>query len=230
MRQNFFPGYDNDEFYHVFNHGVEDCLITRDRLDSERFLILLELLNKKSVVGSVADALDVLEPNVRDSLAVAGLKLHKKEDRLVEVVAYCLNPNHFHLLLKQVSDNGVPNFLQKLSMAYCKYINTKYHRKGTLFYGTYGRRHISTDEYLIHASAYINLNYKVHNIQGSNLNLVRSSWEEYTDNKSGICDRDLVMASFSCPDEYREYALSALETMRENKIDKQEMREIGIDL
>jgi len=222
----------NEHFYHLFNHGVEDCLITRSQDDSDHFVLLLELLNTSLNIGSVSDVLKTIEPGDVNLLKSGLLRLAKNDEtRLVKIVAYCLNPNHFHLILEQIRDGGITIFLHKLTMAYSKYINARHTRKGALFFGTFGRRLIETDEYLLHASAYVNLNDRVHRIAPPLSNLVRTSWREYTEEGlGGICEKELVMENFDDMDDYKAYALSALAIMLEHKMDEQELKQIGIDL
>lgn len=207
-------------------------MITRDIHDSDRFVLLLQLLNTGKVIGSIQETLSSIDKTTLRILLSGSDKYKRKDntDPLVELVAYCLNPNHFHLILKQVSENGVPLFLQKFTMAYSKYINTKYQRKGALFYRKYGRRHIATDEYLIHASTYVSLNDRVHGIQSDNCALVRSSWQEYMEQMPGFCNKEVVLASFDNKVDYNNYAMDALHIMRERKVDDAEMKEIGLDL
>ena len=67
-------------------------------------------------------------------------------------------PNHFHLLLQQVSDNGITVFLRKLSDSYTRYFNTKHERIGPLFQGRFKAKLIETEQYLLHLSKYIHKN------------------------------------------------------------------------
>ncbi len=82
----------------------------------------------------------------------------KNDNKSVEVVAYCLMPNHFHLLVKQVSEGGISKYLRQAINSYAKYFNTKYKRVGSLFQDMFRAVHIETDEQFIHVSRYIHLN------------------------------------------------------------------------
>ena len=76
----------------------------------------------------------------------------------VELIAYCLMPNHFHLLIKQIDDNSLKNFMKSLTVKYSMYFNKKYDRVGQLFQGRYKAVLITNDSYLLHLSRYIHLN------------------------------------------------------------------------
>lgn len=74
--------------------------------------------------------------------------------------------NHlsFHFILEQISEKGIEKLMQRVGMGYAKYFNNKYKRSDSLFQGTFKAIHIDTNEYLLHLSAYINLNHKVHEL------------------------------------------------------------------
>lgn len=76
----------------------------------------------------------------------------------VDILCYCLMPNHFHLLLRQRITTGIRVFLGNVCNSYAKYFNTKYHRNGTLFESVFQARAVESDEELVHVSRYIHLN------------------------------------------------------------------------
>ena len=82
----------------------------------------------------------------------------KREDTLVDIGAYCLMPNHFHLLIREKSDDGITMFMKKIMTGYSMYINKKYERTGTLFEGRFKAEHVFDDEYLKYLFSYIHLN------------------------------------------------------------------------
>lgn len=79
-------------------------------------------------------------------------------ETLVDVGAYCLMPNHFHVLLKEKQENGTSIFMEKLSTAYSMYFNKKNNRTGKLFEGRFRAEHLNSDEYLKYIFMYIHLN------------------------------------------------------------------------
>jgi len=76
----------------------------------------------------------------------------------IEMVAFCLMPNHYHFLIKSLNQNSMKDFIHSLALRYVRYFNKKYSRIGSLFQGRYKAVLISDDRYLLHLSRYIHLN------------------------------------------------------------------------
>lgn len=208
------------EFYHIYNQGVEKRNIFSDEYDSRRFLESMEVFNDEEPVGSI------FEHSLGREVQKLGGSTPKS--KLVNIIAYCLNPNHFHLILEQVSEKGISEFMKRLSGGYTSYFNIREKRRGVLFSGRFRSRHIATDEYLLHLSAYVNLNDRVHKIDmmgDENARLVLSSWEEYMGHESKtLCKKDIILGRFKNSEEYKEYAEGALEIMLERKQNEKEAK------
>jgi len=139
------------EYYHIYNRGNNKVNIFLDNKDKERFLKLLLVCNSRKPV-----VLKLLQ----------GLTLEKffvefntdKEDRIVDIGAYCLMDNHFHLLVKEKTNNGISLFMKKLLTAYSMYFNKKSERSGRLFERAFMARHADNDNYLKYLFSYIHLN------------------------------------------------------------------------
>ena len=154
MRNSFAPG----EFYHLYSRGIEKRSVFMDGKDHERFIRLLFFCNGTKPVSmkSLGKKVSFLD------------HLNKKGDRLVDVGAYCLMPNHFHILIRD-RGGSVTTFMRKLMTAYTMYFNKKYERTGRLFESSFKSTHIGYDEYLKYLFAYIHLNP---------LKLINSKWRE----------------------------------------------------
>ena len=139
----FAPG----EIYHLYNRGVEKRKIFKTKRDYERFLSLLYLSN-----GEIPVDLKLQGSTVREVSRV------DRGKKLVEISAYCLMPNHFHLLIREYREHGISKFMQKLTTGYTMYFNKKYERSGSLFGGTFKSKHAGDDTYLRYLPAYIHLN------------------------------------------------------------------------
>ncbi len=82
----------------------------------------------------------------------------KPRKPLVNILAFCLMPNHYHLLLSPRIEDGIPKFMQKLNMGYAKYFNQKYERIGILFQGPYKHLLVTNDTHFLHLPFYIHFN------------------------------------------------------------------------
>jgi putative transposase len=205
------------EFYHIYNHGVEERNLFADEEDSLRFLESMVEFNTKEALGGI----------YIKSLNPGG---ETPKTKLVNVVSYCLNPNHFHLLLEEISEGGISEFMKRVGGGYALYFNNKYKRKGALFRGTFKSVWINTNEYLLYVSAYINLNFCVHKLPEDVLKVVQSSWKEYLgDNKRKICAKDIIMGQFKNGRDYEVYAEDALTLMLERKEMDRQLKYLAID-
>lgn len=137
-----------NEFYHLYSRGVEKRPIFLDSADHDRFIKLLFHCNGTESVNIRA---------IRKGLTFVDF-LDERGENLVDIGAYCLMPNHFHLLLKQRQDLGVSKFMQKVLTAYTMYFNTRYERSGRLFSSSFKSKHANEDRYLKYLFAYIHLN------------------------------------------------------------------------
>ena len=85
------------------------------------------------------------------------LEIDQKET-LIDITAYCLMPNHFHLLVHEKTEGGASKFMQKLTTGYTMYFNKRHERNGSLFQGKFKATHVSDDRYLKYLLSYIHLN------------------------------------------------------------------------
>jgi REP element-mobilizing transposase RayT len=194
------------EYYHVYNRGVEKRAITAEGYDSKRFIQSIRELNAIEPIGTI------YENSFRND--------RKNINSLVDIVCFCLNLNHYHILLRQKEDRGTEKFMHRLGTAYTKYFNNKYKRVGPLFQGRFKAKHVTDNDYLLHLSAYINLNNRAHKgYTTSTQNLDRSSWPEYVSSSPGFCKKDIVLGQFKNPEEYAKSAEETLELIIKHKQD-----------
>ncbi len=138
--------------YHAYNRGVEKRKIFLDDQDYRVFLHLLKYY--LSPTDTKAD-----HPIVKTGhLNLLRPRPLKNLENDVELIAYCLLPNHFHLLLKQRSIDGMTKLLRRVATTYSLYFNRRYRRVGYLFQGRYKAVLINNDPALLHISRYIHLN------------------------------------------------------------------------
>ncbi|MBM4402581.1 MAG: transposase [Candidatus Cloacimonetes bacterium] len=133
--------YIENGFYHIYNRGVEERIIFTDKQDYTVFLHYLKRY---------------LSPPEKPNEVGPRWKFDLYEK--IRLLAYCLMPNHFHLLIKQFPANGITEFMRALTNAYTRYFNEKHERIGHLFQGRYKAILVDTEPYLLHLSRYIHLN------------------------------------------------------------------------
>ncbi|MDA2922141.1 transposase [Patescibacteria group bacterium AH-259-L07] len=202
----------NNQFYHIYNRGVEKRDIFMNEKDYVRFIHDLYEFNDKAF----AQKFQIVGGRTPD---------YKKRDRLVNILCFCLMPNHFHFILEQLQDNGISYFMQKLG-GYTTSFNLKYNRVGALFQGKYKAIHIDNENYLLHLSRYIHLNpvelvepkWKergVKNRKKVNEVLESHRWSSYLDyigkkNFPSVINKDLINGYFESPEEYKKFVMSWL--------------------
>ncbi len=188
------------EFYHIYNRGTDKRTIFSDQKDADRFFQSMLEFNVIEPIRSIYENSFVKE------------KHNKQNSRLVEFIAFSLVGNHYHFILKQISKKGIEKFMQRLGNGYTKYFNNRHKRSGSLFQGQYKIKHIDSDNYLLHLSAYVNLNQRVHQLGHpvSKLHLY-SSWGEYKgEKKTTFCQKEIILDRFKDGKEYIKFAENSL--------------------
>lgn len=204
----------NGELYHIYNRGTDRKDIFLQPRDYKRFqntFYYYHFSNTKVRFSKfVKSELEILKIDA---------------PKLVEIICYCLMPNHFHFLLKQVSANGISVFISKLSNSYTKYFNLKYTRVGPLLQGAFKSVLVETDEQLLHLSRYIHLNPIVSGLHKDLETYKWSSYSEYVAGNSGVCFRDTILGHFSLNQSYAEFVKdqisygTSLEILKHKTID-----------
>lgn len=136
------------EWYHCFNRGVDKRGIFENELDANRFLMLLYLANGTESV----DLFNIRKPKPENIFAT------DRGNPIVAVGAYCLMPNHYHVLLEEVVEGGITSFMRKIGTAYTMYFNAKNDRVGHLFCGPFRSRHVGDDRYFQKVIEYVHCN------------------------------------------------------------------------
>lgn len=153
------------ELLHIMNRGVDKRNIFIDNQDYFRFIHdMFEFNNEDSVVSNF-----YFFNNKSHDVGRREIIKQKPRKLLVDILAFCLMPNHYHLLLSPKIQDGTSLFMKKINGGYAKYFNTKYKRDGALFQGKYKRVLIKNEAHFIHLPYYIHLNP---------LDLVAPEWRE----------------------------------------------------
>jgi len=143
--KNTLKTYKEKSYYHIYNRGVAKGRIFFNPQDYKIFLYYLKIyLLPKELQG--------------ETLKVFPSRQLKNFSGKIKLLAYCLLPNHFHLLVYQSDAMAINFFMRSLATKYSMYFNRKYHRVGPLFQGVYKAVEIENDNLLIYLSKYIHRN------------------------------------------------------------------------
>lgn len=193
MPSRVFP-FVNDNFYHVYNRGIEKRRIFIDKRDQHRFIktmLYYQLIGPKPKLSNFKRS-KIFSPDF--------------DKKIVNIVCYCLMPNHFHFLLKQLKDGGITEFISKLSNSYTKYFNTRHSRIGPLFQGEFKAVLVESDEQLVHLSRYIHLNPLVSLLVKDLGKYEWSSYKEYINPvEKSLTAKEEVLSFFASPKEYEKF-------------------------
>ncbi len=203
----------NNEYYHIYNRGVDKRETFLDKNDFLHFLDGIKEFNRPETIGSLYE----------NSFRKSEPSLGSKASKLVDIIAFCINPNHFHIILKQNSDKGIEKFMQKLGTSYTKYFNNKNKRSGALFQDKFKAKHIDNNEYLLYISAYVNLNNKIHHIPEDKIYI--SSMEEYDKNIIDICNKEIILDQYNNNHEYITTINELLPELMRQKSEKRELEQ-----
>lgn len=200
--------------YHVLNRGVDKRTIFMDEKDYYRFIHDLYEFNDTAPVNNITYFFN------KNSKVIARPYVGRQQRKLlVEILAFCLMPNHYHLLLKPNFNDGVTRFMKKVNMGYARYFNEKYERSGALFQGRFKSVPVTDEGYLIHLPYYIHFNpldfvtpewreQKIKNIAKAEQFLASYRWSSHLDylgkkNFPSVTQRGFLLDFFNGEKGYR---------------------------
>lgn len=141
------------EYYHIYSRTIFNIPEFKNK-DNANKLAQTFLLANSTKSGQ---AFDYLRNNINTSLKDA-LKISQSGEKLTEVLCYAIMPDHYHLLMKEIKEKGITDFIRKCNTSIAKYINTKTERRGPLFESRFKSKQVDSNDYLLHLSVYIHLN------------------------------------------------------------------------
>lgn len=198
-----------NEYYHILNRGNNKQNIFLDQRDWIRFLFLVLYFQSPTTIFFNNISRPISHFVEHSVFNIGGTKLNALiKNRYVELVNFTLMPNHFHLLVKEIKENGISNYMQRVLNAYTKYFNTKYEKTGHLFQGPFKIVHIKTNEQLLHLSAYIHRNPR--EIKQWFKKEDKYPWSSYQDyiNKNrwdNLLRPNIILNQFSNLEEYKKF-------------------------
>ncbi len=187
----------NGGFYHIFNRGIRKLPTFDTKKDYSHFLDTLfyyQIENPKPKFSTYRIS------------KVFPIDQNKK---MVDILCYCLMPNHFYLLVRQTRNGGISEFIRRFIHSYTKYRNVKYDFQGPVFQGMFKAVAVETDEQLLHLSRYIHLNPFVASLT-DNPELYK--WSSYSDYlKGGVSQVNTkeILSFFDTSNSYNSFAVEA---------------------
>jgi putative transposase len=198
-----------DNYYHLINRGVGKKLLFRDKRDYSRFLFLILYLQYSKTPQNISRHITHYVKhrvfNIKENKDTLG-------ERLVELVAFTIMPNHFHLIIKELGDANISDYMQRVLDAYAKYFNTKYKTVGHLFEGPFRAIHAVENYHILYLSAYLHRNPR--DIPKWKNREHRYPWSSYQDylgnNRWGkLLATNVILNEFKNSTEYKNYVESS---------------------
>lgn len=208
----------NGHYYHIYNRGTRKSTIFHDPADYRRWEELLywyKTYNYKYSLFQQQQRIARQKKNNSRELIERLERYYKLNPSPVEIISYSHIPNHFHLNLKQITDNGITSFMHKLLTAYSTYYNAKYQTTGSLFEGPFKSILIHNDAQFLQLNRYIHINHIAAGIVTAEQlpTYPYTSLASYLNNKSDkILNKDPLMNMFdNNPDKLLKFTLAPFE-------------------
>ena len=223
--------FQNEYFYHIFNRGVDKRRIFNSNHDYTRFMENIRDFNntltdaqRKHLKSKSASKSNLSVSDTDESVSDTE-RWRGSVKPLVEIICYSLLTNHFHFLLRQLSDDGITCFMRKLSGGYTNYFNLKNERSGHLFQGAFKAVPVETDEQLLYLSAYVNGNVEIHKIAKAE-DWEWGSYKDYIGKRNGtLCNKKIILAEFKHIKDYQKYVKIVIKEsgQRKEEVNKYEL-------
>lgn len=203
----------NNEYYHIYNRGVARQPTYFFKNDYERFLLSLSYYRFDNLPSKLSRLLQI--PKDEREQIFSGLE--QTNDKVIEIICYCLMPNHFHLLVQQLKEDGISKFMKQITDSYTRYFNIRHQRVGPIFQGAFKSVHVDANEQLLHLSRYIHLNPLVSFVvrEDGFLNYPWSSLKKFVNNDSSLVNAKVVIEQFKSPQKYLEFVLNQADYAKE---------------
>jgi putative transposase len=203
-----------EQIYHVFNRSVARQPIFLGEKDYQRFLETIGFYRS----ASPPLRLSYYNRLAKQEKATFMEKLQKEGKKQIAIFTFCLMPNHFHFLLKELIEGGIRKFASNLQNSYAKYFNTKRKRAGALFQEMFKAVRIETDEQFVHVARYIHLNpyssFVVKNL-GQLKTYPWCSLSDYLDGSHfDFLDKDLLISFFKTKEAFKNFTFDQADYQR----------------
>lgn len=202
-----------DEIYHIVTRSIAQIPIFEGQRNYQKAIEAVDFYRYSNPTISLSHY-KRLPKEVKEAFT----KRLRKQKTLIDILAFCLMPNHLHFLLKQNQNKGISTFMRKFQDSYAKHFNIKYNRVGGLFQAMFKAVRIETNEQLLHVSRYIHLNpVSAYLIEIEQLKTYPwSSFPEYL-NEQGreFVNTELILSFFKTRDDYKKFVFDQADYQRE---------------
>lgn len=205
-----------NEIYHVYNRGINKQPTFTTRREYQRAILAIEFYRVSNPPIRLSKFLELEKERQKEIIEVI-----EQAEELVQIICFCLMPNHFHLLVKQKIEDGISKFLGNFQNSYTRYFNTRNGRDGSLFLDQFKAKRIETDEQFIHVSRYIHLNPYTGFIVKTFDELVEYPWSSfpnYLTGNNGFLEPNLVLDIFGSRDQYKQFVFDQADYQRKLKM------------
>lgn len=165
--------------YHVVTRSIAEYKIFNTKDDFSRMMQVLRYYQNKNSRSSFSNFLKSKNSCLLEEVPC------QLQDLCVEIMAFCIMPTHLHLILKQLQDDGVSEYMSKILNSYSRYFNLKHKRKGPLWEGRFKSILVTSDEQLIHLTRYVHLNPVTAYLVDQPEDWLASSYKEFVYKKQG---------------------------------------------
>lgn len=204
----------NGEIYHIFNRSIARQPIFTQTKEFQRFIEVIDFYRFKNPPARFSHYNRLTSEQKRIMLD----SLYGSGSDLVEIYVYSLMNNHFHLLVKQIKDNGIKLLISQIQNSYAKYFNTRNDRTGSLFQEMFKAVRIETDEQLIHVARYIHINpvtsFEIKNME----ELAQYPWTSFVDymgrRELALLTKGVIMNHFIDKEELKQFTMDQIDYQR----------------
>ena len=209
-----------NSYVHVINRGNKQMPIYRQKSDLWRLLFSLYYVNSSS--SKLKNWMRELERAKINPGDFVWPEVLGERKQMVYILGFVIMPNHFHLVLKEIDEGGISNFMHRFSMGYSKFLNIKYNEVGSLFQGKFQSKIIETDEYLRRVAVYVMVKntfelYPNGGLRGATKDFENawawagkhpfSSLPDYAGKRnSPILDKDILSEIFDSPKDFKDFS------------------------
>lgn len=201
------------EIYHVYNRGIDKRVTFTDQNEYARFFQTLKFYLYDNPPVSLSRFLRIGQGKRNEFLETPW------GNKYISLFAYCIMPNHFHLLVRQEVDSGVSKFISQLLNSYTRYFNTKHSRVGQLFLDQFKNVLVDGEAQFLHLSRYIHLNPYSSGTVKTLGDLEKYEWSSLVEyigsGEESICDKETVMFHFSSKIKYKEFIFDRAQYQKE---------------